>query len=261
MDFNYEEVLYGRQGQDLHLAPRVKPTWGPNWDEDVGGGEWPNPYLFYLPRMCSMCSKPSCAAACPRNAISKRAEDGIVLIDERICESCTTKSCMSGCPYKEIYANPVTRSAQKCNSCRPRVDEGVAPACVRMCPGRAMWVDYLDNEEGTVHKVVKKYGVGLPLHPEYGTEPNIYYVPPVGPLSYHEDGTLDEETPRVPTDYLQSLFGPDVVGALETLREEMGKRRQEPREESELMNLLVARRYPELLGPLNNEPGEAEVRA
>ncbi|MBQ62448.1 MAG: respiratory nitrate reductase subunit beta [Gammaproteobacteria bacterium] len=258
MEFNYDEVIYGRQGQDVHLAPKEKPTWGPNWNEDVGSGEWPNAYYFYMPRMCGSCNKPSCAHACPHDAISKRDEDGIIEINQRACESCTTQECMSACPYKEVYHNQVTMSAQKCNWCAPRVDEGVAPACVRSCPGRAMWVDYLDNEEGAVHKVVKKYEAALPLHPEYGTEPNVFYVPPIGPACYNEDGTLDEETPRVPTEYLESLFGPKVHEALGVLKSEMAKRRQEPREPSELTDALVAKRYPELLGELSNDPGGVE---
>ncbi len=121
-----------------------------------------------------------------------------------------------------------------------------------------MWVDYLDNEEGAVHKVVKKYAAALPLHPEYGTEPNVFYVPPIGPACYNEDGTLDEETPRVPTEYLESLFGPKVHEALGVLKSEMAKRRQEPREPSELTDALVAKRYPELLGELSNDPGGVE---
>jgi ethylbenzene hydroxylase subunit beta/complex iron-sulfur molybdoenzyme family reductase subunit beta len=81
-------------------------------------------------------------------------------------------------------------------------------------------------------------------------------------MSYNEDGTLNEEKPRVPTEYLESLFGPKVNDALATLREEMGKRRQEPKQESELTDALIAKRYPELLGELSNDPGGIEeVRA
>ncbi len=260
MEFNYEEVLYGRQGQEVHLAPKVKPTWGPNWDEDVGSGEWPNAHFFYLPRLCNHCDKPSCASACPHDAISQ-GEDGLIQINERVCETCSSQACMRGCPYKEVYYNPVTMSAQKCNGCTSRVAEGVAPACVRSCPGRAMWVDYLDNEEGTVHKAVKEYEVALPLHPEFGTQPNVFYVPPIGPMTYNEDRTLNEDKPRVPTEYLESLFGPKVHDALATLKAEMAKRRRDPKEESGLTDALVAKRYPELLGELSNDPGGVkEVR-
>ena len=58
-DFNYEEVFYGEgAGADAQVPLRVKgeqPTWGPNWDEDQGGGEYPNSYYYYLPRLCNHC--------------------------------------------------------------------------------------------------------------------------------------------------------------------------------------------------------------
>ena len=39
-------------------------------------------WMFYLARICNHCTYPACLAACPRKAIYKRQEDGIVLIDE-----------------------------------------------------------------------------------------------------------------------------------------------------------------------------------
>jgi ferredoxin len=51
-DFNYDEVFYGGKGRSVFLQPvGEKPTWGPNWDEDQGGGEYPNAFFFYLPRL------------------------------------------------------------------------------------------------------------------------------------------------------------------------------------------------------------------
>ena len=82
-EYNYEESLM--TGTDPWMRPNVKPTWGPNWDEDEGEGEYPNSYYFYLPRICNHCTNPACLAACSRNAIYKRQEDGIVLIDQERC--------------------------------------------------------------------------------------------------------------------------------------------------------------------------------
>ncbi len=42
-------------------------------------------WFFYLPRICNHCTFPACLAACPRVAIYKRAEDGVVLIDQLRC--------------------------------------------------------------------------------------------------------------------------------------------------------------------------------
>ena len=261
MEFNYEEVFYGGKGSQVHLAPKEKPVWGPNWDEDIGAGEYPNAYYFYLPRFCNHCWQPSCADACPYQAITKREEDGVVVIDEAKCAQCPDAVCMAGCPYKEVFFNDFTHAAQKCHACYPRIEQDVAPACVRQCPGRCVWVDFLDNEAGALHKLVKQWRVALPLHPEFNTGPNVYYVPPLAPTRLAEDWNLDESQPRIPTEYLRSLFGEKVDQALQTLQEEMAKRRKEPKEPSELMDLLIARRWQELLGPFPKDPSEVEVGA
>ena len=69
-EYNHEEALM--TGTDPWVRPNVKPTWGANWDEDEGDGQYPNSYYFYLPRICNHCSNPACLAACSRNAIYKR---------------------------------------------------------------------------------------------------------------------------------------------------------------------------------------------
>jgi len=255
MEFNYEEVFFGGKGNAVHLAPRESPGWGPNWEEDIASGEYPNAYFFYMPRLCNHCTRPACAEACPYDAIHKRVEDGLVLIvDSEKCEACPTPVCMQGCPYKEIYKNPLRNVAQKCNGCLPRMEQEVAPACVRQCPGRCIWVGFLDDAEGPVHKLVEKWKVALPLHAEFGTKPNVYYVPPLAPPVLNGDGEVDESKPRIPTEFLRSLFGPGIDGALDRLKEEMEKRRR--KESSELVDILIARRWQELLGPFVKDPSE-----
>ena len=80
MEFSYEEVFYGGGGQQAYLVPKEKPTWGPNWAEDLGVGEYPNAYYFYLPRLCNHCFRPACADVCPHGAIHKREDDAVVLV-------------------------------------------------------------------------------------------------------------------------------------------------------------------------------------
>ena len=253
-EFNYQEVFYGGKGQKTHLAPKNHPDWGPNWEEDLGGGEFPNSYLFYLPRLCNHCSRPACAEACSRGAIVKRDTDGIVTIQTPVCAGCSAPLCINACPYKEVYFNPVMNMAQKCDACLMRIEKGVAPACVRQCPGRMVWIDFMDNTDGMVYKLVKKWQVALPLHAEFGTEPNIFYVPPLAPPKIDKDSRPDYTQPRIPLDYLQSLFGKNCPGALETLQAEMSKRKA--KQESELMDILVARQWKSLLGPYGRDPSE-----
>jgi len=258
-DFNYEEVSYGGKGNSVHLKPKGKtPEWGPNWDEDQGGGKYPNSFYFYLPRISNHCTNPACLEACPRNAIYKREEDGIVLISEERCRG--YRFCMEACPYKKIYFNHARNISQKCIFCFPRVEKNVAPACARQCPGRLRFVGYLDDEKGPIHRLVKQWKVALPLHAERGTQPNIYYVPPLAPPRFDENGNIDESKPRIPLAYLKYLFGPGVEQALATLKAEMEKTRAGQR--SELMDTLIVYRWPRDIFPsFQQDPAKLERRS
>ena len=77
-------------------------------------------WFFYLARLCNHCSYPGCLAACPRQAIYKRPEDGIVLIDQKRCRG--YRKCVEGCPYKKSLYRPTTRISEKCVACYPRVE-------------------------------------------------------------------------------------------------------------------------------------------
>ncbi|MHC4225492.1 MAG: 4Fe-4S dicluster domain-containing protein, partial [Planctomycetota bacterium] len=161
-DFNWKEVYFSGKGQQAFLEPsNGQPTWAMNWDEDQGGGEYPNAYFFYLPRLCNHCSQPSCLEACSSKAIYKREVDGLVLRDEERCRG--AQDCMRACPYKKIYFNAERRVSQHCIGCFPRLEKGVAPACVRQCPGRAVFVGFMDDEDSAVFKLVRRWQVALPL--------------------------------------------------------------------------------------------------
>lgn len=247
-EMNYLDALNPRAddrppsfGERPHLAPESAPAHGPNWDEDQGAGEYPNSYYFYLPRLCNHCSNPACVAACPRKAIYKREEDGIVLIDQSRCRG--YQHCVEACPYKKIYFNPQFKRSEKCIFCFPRIEQGLPPACAHQCAGRIRFVGYLDDADGPVHQLVERWKVALPLHAEFGTQPNVYYVPPLSPYKYDAEGRPANER-RIPDEFLVSLFGPrvpEVLNVLEAERER--KRRGEP---SGLMDLLIAYRHEEM---------------
>lgn len=252
-EFNHEEVYYGGKGGKVHLEPQGprEGRWAMNWDEDQGAGEWPNAYYFYMPRMCNHCSNPPCLEACPTRALRKQ-EDGLVLRDEDACMG--SRFCMEACPYKKIYFNYDRHVAQQCIGCYPRLEAGVAPACVRQCPGRAVFVGWLGDGDGPVDRLINEWEVALPLHPEYGTRPNIYYVPPLSPHPLKSDMSFDTESSRIPPEYLESLFGPKVHDALDHLKGEMAKVRNGG--SSELMTTLIAYKWQELLGPFTVDPAD-----
>jgi DMSO reductase family type II enzyme iron-sulfur subunit len=249
--FNWSEVHGSGNGAPVHLKPTDgQPTWAMNWDEDEGAGVYPNAYYFYMPRICNFCSKPSCVEACPNGAMYKRDDFGLALRDETLCRG--AQQCAQACPYKKIYFNSLSNISQHCIGCFPRLEHGVAPACVRQCPARAVFVGFRDDQTGVVHVLVDHYKVALPLHPEWNTKPNVFYVPPLSAFVMRPDGTIDESHRRIPVSYLESLFGPDVGRALHTLEGEMGKRRRG--QPSALMDTLIAYEWKGLLGPFDRDP-------
>ncbi len=236
--FNHKSVIAtdAASGQKEWLKPGGDPQWGPNWDEDEGTGTYPEDnHYFYLPRICNHCTEPACLDACPRKSIYKRKEDGIVLVDQDRCHG--YRFCVEACPYKKVYYDYQRQVAAKCIFCMPRVEEGVAPACARQCPGRLRFVGYHDDPEGPIYKLVEKWKVALPLHPEYGLGPNVFYVPPMSPEKLDAQGNPTGE-PRIPMAYLEQLFGPGVRDSLALLESEREKRKRG--EPSELMDILIA---------------------
>ena len=246
-DYNYDSLaeqnlIDGKP--EAGWRPETSPTWGPNWDEDQGAGDFPNDnYFFYLPRICNHCTNPGCLSACPRDAIFKREEDGVVLVDLDRCQG--YRYCIAGCPYKKIYFNPKISKSEKCILCFPRIEQGLPPACAQSCVGRIRFVGFLDDEESQVYKLVHKYKVALPLRPDYGTQPNVYYVPPVdAPPKFDSEGKIIEGSDRIPIKELEKLFGPAVHDAIKTIKAEREKRKKTGK--SELMDILIAYQHKDM---------------
>ena len=171
-------------------------------------------WFFYLARLCNHCSYPGCLAACPRNAIYKRPEDGVVLIDQKRCRG--YRKCVAACPYKKSMYRPSTRVSEKCVACYPRLEgkdpqsEGmpIETRCMTSCIGQirlqglvklAEDGSWVEDRTNPLYYLVKIAKVALPLYPQFGTEPNGYYIPPRW----------------VPRDYLKQMFGPGVDHAIE----------------------------------------------
>ena len=178
---------------------------------------------------------------------------GIVIINEDHCRG--LRFCQAACPYKEIYYNHVTGHAQKCIFCLPRIEQGVATACSRQCPGRVRFLGFLEDEDGPIHKLVNVHKVALPLHPEYETQPNVFYIPPLSPEKFDDDGNPTGED-RIPLDYLESLFGPEVGPALDKIKAERANKQAGG--ESELMDTLISKNFLDLFGPFNKHPKDIE---
>lgn len=216
--------------QALGYLPEDEEWRSPNIYEDTAagehfqqgqhfGGEAQLPehkiWFFYLARICNHCTYPGCLGSCPRNAIYKRPEDGVVLIDQSRCRG--YRKCVEGCPYKKAMYRPTTRTSEKCVACFPRLegkDKTLSPTgapaetrCMAACVGKIRLQGLVKIDEGLWAKdpqnplyfLIRERQVALPLYPQFGTEPNGFYIPPRW----------------VPRDYLTQMFGPGVEHAIE----------------------------------------------
>ncbi|ABL82435.1 MULTISPECIES: 4Fe-4S dicluster domain-containing protein [unclassified Nocardioides] len=142
------------------------------WVKYVDGGTFPDTTRSFGVMRCNHCTDAPCVKICPTQALFKR-EDGIVDFDNERCIGC--KSCMQACPYDAIYIDAETHTAAKCNMCAHRVDEGLEPACVVVCPTHSIWVGDLDDPSSGIARLVATQETAV-RSPEQNTGPNVFYL-------------------------------------------------------------------------------------
>ena len=103
-------------------------------------GNFPNLFVSYLVRLCYHCANPPCREVCPVEAITKREDDGIVVVDRNACLGKTAcGACLDACPYEvPLFDDDEDAKMQKCDLCLERWREGKSPICVESCPVRAL---------------------------------------------------------------------------------------------------------------------------
>ncbi len=128
-----------------------------------------------------------------------------MLVDQERCRG--YQECVKACPYKKVFFNMVSRISEKCIGCYPRVEQGLSALCVESCIGKIRLHGFLTTreeprEDNPLDYIIKFRKLALPLYPQHGTGPNVYYIPPV----------------HVPTPFLEQLFGPGVDRAKDLYR-------------------------------------------
>jgi len=154
-----------------------------------------------IPVLCNHCKNPPCVRVCPTQATFKRKSDGIVVMDMHRCIGC--RYCVVGCPYgarsfnwKDPWPQPFAKFGnppnlkfptrtkgvvEKCNFCAERLvsaeREGkpFVPACVEVCPGKAMVFGDVGDESSEIRQLLKTtYTIRRKTH--LGTGPQVYYI-------------------------------------------------------------------------------------
>jgi len=142
------------------------------WVKYVEKGEYPDTTREMGVMRCNHCTDAPCVKGCPTQALFIR-DDGIVDFDNEACIGC--KMCMQACPYDAIYIDDNTNTAAKCNFCAHRIDNGLEPACVQVCPTQSIWMGDIDDPTSGISKFLSIEPVNVRT-PEQGTRPNTYYV-------------------------------------------------------------------------------------
>jgi anaerobic dimethyl sulfoxide reductase subunit B (iron-sulfur subunit) len=111
-------------------------------------GKFPNVFVSYRINPCFHCEDPVCIPVCPVGAITKREEDGIVVVDSTKCignQECDVK-CQKACPYNSPQFGPEKGAKmRKCNFCLDRFLENKLPVCVEACRTRAIDAGFLEE--------------------------------------------------------------------------------------------------------------------
>ena len=142
------------------------------WVKTVEKGTFPQTRRFFFPVLCNQCTEAPCVRICPTKALFKR-RDGIVDLNSASCIGC--RACMEACPYDQLFIDPNTHTAEKCNFCANRVENNLLPACVIVCPTECRIFGDLDDSASAVSRIVQHEAFAL-RKPEKGTGPRIFYL-------------------------------------------------------------------------------------
>ncbi len=142
------------------------------WVKQVEKGEFPHTRRLFSVMRCNHCTEAPCVEICPVEALFFR-DDGIVDFDKDRCIGC--KSCMQACPYDALYIDPENHTAAKCNYCAHRVDVGLEPACVNVCPEHAIISGDMENPNSEISQLLGREQVTVRKGAK-GTVPNLFYI-------------------------------------------------------------------------------------
>jgi anaerobic dimethyl sulfoxide reductase subunit B len=127
--------------------------------ETIWQGTYPDVKNLSASIACMHCVDPVCVQACPQGAISKRAEDGVVVVDRDKCIGCQT--CLEECPFK-APAFGKDGKMQKCDMCISQIDyQTESPPCVATCPTKALGLSKMNEQaklaaEETIKQLINR---------------------------------------------------------------------------------------------------------
>ncbi|WP_084503095.1 sulfate reduction electron transfer complex DsrMKJOP subunit DsrO [Desulfatirhabdium butyrativorans] len=143
------------------------------WVKKIAKGRYPNVSFHFLPRLCNHCEDAPCLNLCPTGATYRTQEDGVVHVNREVCVGCHV--CIDACPYGARFFNPITHTADKCDFCYHRITQGMEPACVTACTGKARIFGDLNDPTSQIAKYLNDHSTQS-LRTDLDTHPKVHYV-------------------------------------------------------------------------------------
>ena len=151
---------------------QVPESFDRDWIAYETRGRFPNLATEIRSERCNHCDNPPCVYCCPSGASHVHERGGVVLVNPEECVGC--KACIAACPYDARFIHP-KGYADKCTFCIHRVEKGMEPACVAVCPMHCMHFGDLENPNETVSRLLNSRR-GHALLADAGTKPQIWYL-------------------------------------------------------------------------------------
>jgi len=126
---------------------------------------------FFVPKMCNQCAKSPCTQVCPVGATFE-SPDGIALVDQDYCIGCSY--CVQACPYGCRYMHPEKKVVDKCTLCYHRLQIGLAPMCMEVCPTKARIYGDLRDRESELVQFLREHDYQV-LKPHLNTGSKLFY--------------------------------------------------------------------------------------
>lgn len=174
--------------QENQVAPKIQ------WNRIQKLENIKSNIINYFRVSCQHCEDPACLQVCPMKAVYK-GKHGEVLVNQEACIGC--KACLAACPYgvpkfndakltsyfgeleplSVLPGSPSHNShpgkAEHCTLCSHRLDEGRPPACVEICPAKALTLVDYDNLSDPDKQLVQK---AVTLKAAKDTKPKVRYI-------------------------------------------------------------------------------------
>jgi Fe-S-cluster-containing dehydrogenase component len=151
---------------------RVPQGFDRDWIGCNTKGVYPALRMEIRSERCNHCDNPPCVYCCPCGASHIHARSGVVLVYHEKCVGC--KACMAACPYDARFVHP-EGYVDKCTFCIHRVEKGMNPACVSVCPTHCMHFGDLEDANSEARRLLDERR-GHALLDSAGTKPQIWYL-------------------------------------------------------------------------------------